>query len=203
MRRWPEKGAVRAIDEGNMLPGEEDGIFSTILKCSNHACYQGVAVLGDYSSTRIEPEQYAEVEYTVRDIYPAIHLIDISTNVTKPIAEALKRSFGLYWRDPQACAGAIRTAIEGVCDYLGQPARQNGKVVSLGNRLGKLSATHDHLFKSFDVIRDTVGNAGAHGDTIDREKLLTAYELLEIELRSLFNDNSSRRRNLIGKLQKQ
>jgi hypothetical protein len=142
------------------------------------------------------------VEYTVRDIYPAIHLIDISTNVTKPIAEALKRSFGLYWRDPQACAGAIRTAISGACEHLGQAAKQNGKVVQLGIRLRKLSGTHPNLVQAFDVIRDAVGNAGAHGETVDRDKLLTTYELLEIELRSLFSDDSSRRRNLIGKLQK-
>jgi hypothetical protein len=38
------------------------------------------------------------------------------------------------------------------------------------------------------------------GDEVDRDKLLTAYELLEIELRQLFNDDSLRREALIKRL---
>jgi hypothetical protein len=82
---------------------------------------------------------------------------------------------------------------------LGQPARQNGKFLSLERRLNNLGAQHSDIVEAAKAIRD-IGNDGAHEDEIDREKLLTAYELLEIELRRLFNDDSHRRQELITRL---
>jgi hypothetical protein len=85
-----------------------------------------VAVLGDYSTSLVYDGEQHHVEHTykVRDIHPAILLIDIPANLTpEPIAGALQRSFALYWRDPQACAVTIRKAIEGITEHFGQPRK--------------------------------------------------------------------------------
>jgi hypothetical protein len=50
-----------------------------------------------------------------------------------------------------------------------------------------------------EAIKD-VGNVGAHGDAVDQTKLLVALELLEIELRQLFNDDPARRQELVKEL---
>jgi hypothetical protein len=47
-----------------------------------------------------------------------------------------------------------------------------------------------------------IGNSGAHGDAVEQADLLNCYELLEIELRSLFNDDRERRRVLIDEIKK-
>jgi hypothetical protein len=201
--RWPHAGVAHAIDEGFIEHSDDRGVFSTTLHCSNSACHQGVAILGDYSCHLIDNDyrqMAVDTIYRVRDIHPAILLIDFSDKLTpEPIAGALHRSFSLYWRDPQSCAVAIRTAIEGIAGRLGQAAKQNGKFVSLEKRLSNLNAQHTDAVEAAKAIKD-IGNDGAHGDEVDRDKLLNAYELLEIELRSLFNDDLIRRQELITRL---
>jgi hypothetical protein len=201
--RWPASGVWFAIDEGHLDRWDDHGVFSITLHCSNDVCRQGVAVLGDYSCHLVDDDfRRMEIDssFKIRDVHPAIHIIDIPESLTpEPIAGALHRSFSLYWRDPQSCAVAIRTAIEGIATHLGQSARHNGKFVSLEKRLRNLDIQHADTVEAAKAIKD-IANYGAHGDEVDRDKLLTAYELLEIELRRLFNNDSSRRQTLIAKL---
>ncbi len=203
IHHWPDKGVVPGIDEGFIERWDDYGVFSASLVCSNPSCRQGVAVLGDYSTSLVDGDaRRFEIErtYVVRDIHPAILLIDIPATLTpKPIAGALQRSFALFWRDPQACAVTVRTAIEGIADHLGQPSKQNGRFVSLEIRLNNLDPKHAHIVEAAKAIKD-IGNDGAHGDKVDPLKLLSAYELLEIDLREIFNDDAVRRQALITKL---
>jgi hypothetical protein len=101
----------------------------------------------------------------------------------------------------RACAGVIRVAIEALAAYLGQPPIVEGKFVLLGTRLKKLKQTHPEVVEAAEAIKD-VGNGGAHGNNVEQAKLLSCYELLEIELRTLFNNDATRRRALIDDLRK-
>jgi hypothetical protein len=193
---------VYGIEEGYLLRGEEDGVFSTILKCADYPCNQGVAILGDYSSRIVDDHAYeTSVTYTVRDVHPAILLFDIAEGlVPETVRAPLLRSFALYWRDPQACAAAIRATIETLVDTLGVSREKNGKRVSLGQRLAQLgTGPHAEIIEAAKAIKD-IGNDGAHGDSVDRENLLASYELLEIEMRSLFNNDADRKKALIARL---
>jgi hypothetical protein len=176
------------------------GVFSATLRCSNYQCQQGVAVVGDYSTSLTGVGMWeTERSYEILDIHPAILLIDIPEATPKPIKTSLGSSFPLYWRDPQACAGRQRTAVEDVLEHLGQPRKVRGKFVSLAVRLKNLKTLHPELAESADILRN-LGNAGAHGGQVDRDQLLDSYELFEIELRKLFTDDATRRRALITKL---
>lgn len=200
IRHWPEKGVVHGIDEGAIERWDDYGVFSATLRCSSYPCQQGVAVIGEYSTNLISFQPWEiERKYEIRDIHPAPLLIDIPEATPKPIKTSVSSSFPLYWRDPQACAGKLRTAVEDVLEHLGQPRKMRGKFVSLTVRLKNLKAQHPELAESADILRD-VGNAGAHGDQVDRNQLLDSYELFEIELRKLFTDDATRRRALITKL---
>jgi hypothetical protein len=66
--------------------------------------------------------------------------------------------------------------------------------------LNDLKVSHPKLMDAFSIITKTLGNAGAHGKPIERNDLLVAYELLEIELQALSNDMSGRRDALIAQL---
>jgi hypothetical protein len=202
VKHWPAKGVYEAIEEGHIPRWDDYGVFSATLKCSNRSCKQGVAVLGDYLSRELDyPQMAYEHQYAVLGVHPALLLIDVPPATPGPIADALLRSFGLFWADAQACAGAIRVAIEGIAEHLGEPPEVAGKFVSLGRRLKKLAAKHPDVVEATNAIKD-IGNDGAHGKDIDRDKLLSCYELLEIELRTLFGDDPSRRRTLIDSLRK-
>jgi Domain of unknown function (DUF4145) len=167
-----------------------------------YPCNQGVAILGDYSSRIIDARTYeTSVTYTVRDFHPAILLFDIAEElVPEAVRVPLLRSFALYWRDPQACATAIRATIEALVDTLGVPREKNGKRVSLGQRLAQLATgPHAEIVEAAKAIKD-IGNDGAHGDEVERAKLLASYELLEVEMRSLFNKDADRKKTLIARL---
>jgi hypothetical protein len=195
---------VHGIDEGAIERWDDYGVFSATLRCSSYQCQQGLAVIGDYSTNLVSPHPSYELErkYQIRDIHPAILLIDVPDATPAPIKTALSSSFALYWRDPEACAGKLRMSVEGIVDHLGQPRKVRGRFINLGTRLNNLKSQHPELFEAADALRD-VGNDGAHGDPIDRDRLLASYELFEIELRRLFTDDASRRRALITKLRPQ
>jgi hypothetical protein len=89
----------------------------------------------------------------------------------------------------------------GNCGTFGQPGIVAGRFVALGTRLKRLKASHPDIVEAAEAIKD-VGNVGAHGDTVEQAKLLACYELLEIELRALFNSDASRRRSLIDDIRK-
>jgi hypothetical protein len=133
--------------------------------------------------------------------HPPLKLIDIPAETPAAISEALTRSFALFWPDYTACAGAIRVAIEALAEHLVQPRIVKGKFIPLGLRLDRLKATHPDIVEAAGAIKD-VGNSGAHGDKVEQAKLLSSYELLEIELRSLFNNDATRRRMLIDDIKK-
>ena len=200
VKHWPAMGVAPAIDEGYLMPFDAHGSFAGVLKCSNKACSQGVAVFGDFSSIETVGMAF-EHQYSVRGFHPALKIIQIPERTPQPIAEAITRSFHLFWSDHQACAGAIRVGIEGIVEHLGQPSKVGRKFVPLGRRLKCLKATHTEIVDAAEAIKD-VGNDGAHGDKVDQTKLLDCYELLEIELRRLFNDDDNRRRALIENIRK-
>jgi hypothetical protein len=200
IRHWPDTGVAFAINEGYIERSDDYGVFSATLVCSNYQCQQGVAVIGDYSTSLIDAQTWeTERKYVILDVHPEILLIDVPDPTPDLIKAAVTSSFALYWRDPEACAGRLRTAVERVVDHL-LPSRQpSGKFVSLGRRLTALSPKHPELAEAADVLR-YVGNEGAHGDTVERDRLLACYELFEIELRKLFADDELRRKALITKL---
>jgi hypothetical protein len=201
IRHWPVAGVYFAIEEGHIPRSDDYGVFSATLKCSNRACRQGVAVLGDYSSFELDASYDYEHRYSVRTFHPPLKVIDVPAATPAPISEALTRSFALFWSDYAACAGVIRVAIEAVAEHLGQPPVVAGKFVALGRRLKKLKPIHPEVVEAAEAIKD-VGNGGAHGNMVEQAKLLSCYELLEIELRTLFNNDATRRRTLIDDLRK-
>lgn len=142
-------GVVAGINEGFIERGEDDGVFSATLKCSNYQCQQGVAVIGDYSTSLVSFQPWEiERKYEILDIHPAILLIDIPDATPEPIKTALHSSFALYWRDPQSCAGKLRMAVEGVADHLGQPRKVRGKFITLNARLNNLKSQHPDLVEA-------------------------------------------------------
>jgi hypothetical protein len=197
-----------AIGQGFIERWEDRGVFCATLDCINDSCQQGVVILGDYDLETPDGQYYVigrgpifrvVRRYLIRALHPAIRFIDIPQQLPPPILAPLEESFALYWSHPQACAGLIRTAIEGIADHLGQPGQVRGKFIPLAQRLKNLTPQHPDLAKAATAIKD-FGNIGAHGNIVEHQKLLVAYELVEMELRLLFEDTDSRRDALIGKL---
>lgn len=201
IKHWPAAGVYFAIEEGHILRSDDYGVFSATLKCSNMACMQGVGVLGNYSSFELDAQYDYEHRYSIRAFHPPLKIIDVPKATSKPIAEALERSFALFWSDYSACASVLRVAIEALAEHLGQRRKVGDKFMPFGVRLNNLKSSHPDVAEAGEAIKN-IGNGGAHGDKVEQDKLLTCYELLEIELRKLFSNEEVRRRELIESLRK-
>lgn len=205
------KNVGAGIDGGYMEHWENYGVFVAMMYCQNRGCDLGVAVLGDFST--LTPDGIGYVigqgiegsivrKHTITAIHPAPMLIDVPPQTPDFIAKAISKSFTLYWTDLQACAGSVQIAIEAIADHLRpRPNTRQGYPIPLGQHLAAIKTDqpqHANHAEAFQLIVEKLGNAGAHGDPVERDRLLDAYELLELELRKLFEGN--RRSELIDRI---
>lgn len=212
--RYDQKSAQLASSvsyeiQNDHIPHWDDyGVFTAMLYCQR--CYRGVAVSGEYVLSAPDGISWVvgggfdgdiDRKLTIRSIYPAPNLIEVPEKTTSVIKDAVLRSFPLYWSDARACGGAIRIAIEEAVDHL-TPRRldRKGRPVTLGTHLQDLEKNDKYKrhAEAFQRIVKTLGNAGAHGDAVSHDNLLVAFELLEIELGVMFEDD--RRNELMSKL---
>jgi len=203
------EGVHAGIELGYLERWDDYGVFAATMICDNGPCQLGVAVLGDYHVTgnveffgRQHYEDNTGRRFDIKSIHKSPPLITIPEATPTPIAEAVQRSFPLYWSDPRACAGSVRIAIEEIADHLiPRPTNPRGTPIPLRQRLKNIRTSHAQYTEHVDtclVIVEKLGNPGAHGESVDRDRLLDAYELLEIELAKMFA--SSRRQELIDRL---
>lgn len=201
---------AEGIEGGYLERWDDYGVFTAILRCDSEGCRQAVAVLGDYHALARDVgyvigrgiDGRFGRRFTFTSIHPAPNLIAIAAHTPDSIKSAVAKSFSLFWSDLQACAGAMRIAVEEIADHL-RPRRTggNGFSVSLSNHLEDIKTAqpqHAEHVESFKLIVRKLGNPGAHGDAVDRDRVIDAYELLEIEIGKLFE--GSRRTELMDRL---
>ena len=195
-------GDLGCIQEGYIDPDDVIGMFAAILECGCRPCNRHVLVHGIYESFREgDGNEFEWINgYTPKSFYPSPPLVMLPEKTPEAVAVHMERSFGLYWSDPLACAGALRSALEAIADHLGIPRNKpNGGFYPLSQRLKVLERTHPKLADVMDAIKN-VGNDGAHGDAMNSSTLLAAYELLAMELRALYVDESARKEELLRQL---
>ena len=201
-------GVHAGIEGGYLERWDDYGVFAATMVCDSAGCQAGVVILGDYNVTgsiEIFGRSYEDDmgrKFTIKFVHKSPPLITIPQTTPEPIAEAVRRSFPLYWSDARACAGSVRIAIEETTDHLvPRPVRPSGAPVPLRQHLNNMRTSHpqhgNHI-DAFLVIVEKLGNPGAHGESVDRDRLLDAYELLEIELGEIFA--GTLRKELINRL---
>jgi Domain of unknown function (DUF4145) len=192
-----------SIREGDGTLDDSYGWFTAILECTNSECENYLVALGEFHALRVRhncQDLNFNYELVPRSMLPAPHIIMIPKKTPETVVAHLRRSFALYWMDLGACVSAIRAALEAIADHLGQ-SRQTpeGKFIPLGTRIKNLEDSHRDLAGAMKSIKSW-GNDGAHGNDVPRDPILDAYELLEIELVTLFNDTRARRIEILERL---
>ncbi|WP_162488250.1 MULTISPECIES: DUF4145 domain-containing protein [Azospirillum] len=157
----------------------------------------------DFDGTVNDYGDYELVEMLYpKSIIPAIPIIDLPNEIPVKTKRQFERSFSLFWMDRAACASVLRTAIESIADDLRIPREwSRGHWMTLSHRIGILNQTHPPLADAFHVIKD-LGNQGAHTDEVDTERLLKAFELMEIDLDEIYSSKKAARTRLIEELRK-
>lgn len=174
-----------------------EGKFAAILTCSNGDCQELVMLTGKVNryaevvdhTHHTETEQYFYIDY----VNPPPHIFSIGSYVPESVRDVVIEAFKLYWIDIASSANKIRLALEiALSNKYGPPDNK-----SLHRRIEDLYPTNETLSDRMMSIK-WMGNSGSHEDDkgLNREDLLMGFEILEIVLVELFNNEDERIKGL-------
>jgi len=181
------------------------GVFLGILKCSNTACDEKVAVTGNYHC--VMNHEYDEAEDRIDEVLsemltpkffnPPLHIFQVNKDLPSNIREVIINSFNVYWSDISSCANKIRVVVELIMDDMKIPKTY------LNNNKKRRSHT---LHKRIELFKETqpeqadlimaikwTGNSGSHtGKSLTKDDILDSYEILAHVTTKLYETDSIR-----------
>ncbi len=187
--------------------------FSVHLKCSNASCGEGAVLIGETNSDLEQSYDYEGrtqseiVEWFLPvSMFPFPAVIQIPEDAPDPILAEIAAASALVWLDPASSAQKLRLAVELMLTELGVQKHENqdgsGGFLDLARRLKMLPVGKAHVSGLLQPIR-WLGNVGAHagGDGVDRDDLLSAFEILETALDEVFDARKQRVRETARELE--
>lgn len=158
------------------------------------SCGEKVALAGT-GGVEQEYDEHGDVDYLnlfqLRYCHPTLQLIQLPKMCPPTIDVALQASFGLYWSDRPSSAGRIRVALERLLDHLGvSSTTPAGGFVKLDKRIDDFSKG-DPVNGAQLMALKWLGNLGSHTADVDRQDLLSAFEVMEHVLSELIANKSA------------
>ena len=168
--------------------------FSCLLRCNNRDCQEVIVMAGKSRHELYFVEEIGEMKYKTlyapTFIQPGPMLADIPIGTPKPVDDALRDGFTLFWSDLGSSANKLRIAAERLMDAKKVPTTQLNRhrkrvLRNLSNRIDFYAQANPHHKLFLDALR-WVGNQGSHTGDVDRDDLITGYELMQEGLRELY-----------------
>jgi len=191
----------------NWEPDWDTERFSLNLTCDNASCGEIMVVSGDTSLSEVYDEEDEGWVYIAhlrpRAMYPAPLLISVPKQAPSAVRENVCLASSLYWVDTSAAANRLRASVEYLLDFLEVPreSTKNGKTrrLDLNGRIEIYEQQNSEHAPSLTALR-MIGNLGSHGESVQREALLDAFEIYEYTLEELCGQRKSRIEELRQKL---
>lgn len=161
------------------------------IECNRASCKESVIVCGE---TYEEPYQDQDGTWDSTTMcepnmmFPGPPLATIPTETPATVVEALKQSFSLFWHDLGATANKLRVEAEPVLTDQGvKQYNRTGKRVPLtfARRIEIYSQGSTQHRDVLTALR-WIGNHGSHSGAVDRDDVLTAFELMQVALQDLY-----------------
>lgn len=181
--------------------------FVAWARCNNSSCKQDFAISGTggvqqgYDDEGTTWEDY----FTPHSCAPMPHIIKIPKATPEDVTADLLESFSLFWSHRPSCANAIRYALERLMTNLGIPATQqspkNSKLIdlTLHQRIEIYAKAEPQIGHQLMALK-WLGNTGSHGERINIEDLLDAFEILEHSLEEILDNKSKKIADLAKKM---
>jgi hypothetical protein len=136
--------------------------------------------------------------------HPMPDIIEVPAKCPNEVSNELRSAFALFWAHPEACAGRIRVALEGLMTHLGVPKERTAKTgkvihIDLHDRIDIFSLTDAGTGTQLMALK-WLGNAGSHGRTVSRSDLLDAFEIMEHALIEIIEGRAAKVAELAKKL---
>ena len=180
------------------------GHISGVLACSNSTCNELIGIIGHYRCLRHDyyneetgmPEMDIIQILTPTSFNPQIHIFQINDEVPETIRIEIISAFNLYWMDTASCANKIRVVVEKVMDNLKiaktQKSSKGRKPYSLHQRIESFKTNFPQQADSLMAIK-WIGNSGSHSnDSIDKNDILDAFEILDYVLGNIYETHTKR-----------
>lgn len=172
--------------------------FLALMQCPNAECKSLVAVCGE---TFLQPERFKgdPYEYIEQQVFsprcvdPAPKMFRVPRRCPPKVRLLLESVFTLFWCDPAAAVGRIRTALERLMDVMGVRAHEKGKRLPLDRRL-RIYASADPEGSSLLREVKELGNLLIHDGGATDEDVLRALDIVDHVLETLFVDRDRKRR---------
>ena len=206
------RASIRARDYDDWDPEWIRYLYSCLLECNNPHCKDIVSSSGEGSTGYVVydelgiPSPSYEDRFIPKFFSPPLNIFDYQDSIPEEVKGELKKSFTLFFCDPDSSANHIRIALEYLLTHMEKKdhAINNGKkgYVSLHDRIENLPEEYEDIKKIFEAIK-WLGNAGSHSSkTVSTDDALNAYDLMEHLLVKVFGDESNKMEQLADNINK-
>jgi hypothetical protein len=174
--------------------------FTKLLKCNFANCGEVVSVSGNAS---IEEEHFQDEvgdwehdfvrHYEVQSLLPAPLPIRPIAKTPDAVKGPLRIAGQLLWQSPEAAANHVRQAVEHLMDQqkVKKRVKAGGKKLTLHDRLLEFEK-RDGLNGPILRAIKWIGNDGSHQGGVSREEVLDAFDMMELALTNLFDDEAAK-----------
>jgi hypothetical protein len=206
--------SIAAHKMEDFFPDWVDYIFSATLRCSSPKCREIVACCGkggvEQEYTGFDEDGYPEcdwIPYFDPSIFiPHLHLFEVPEKTPELVSDEIEKSFAVFFADNKAAANHIRSAIEQLLNELKikkfTVKNKKRRSLPLHFRIDTLPTKYIALKKALLAIK-WLGNAGSHpGESLEKDDVLDAYEILEHLLNDLYNPKKATVEKLVQAINK-
>jgi Domain of unknown function (DUF4145) len=206
----PEKGIKTFEYKSSKDEHENDGWepewirgnFVGILNCSNSKCKCTTVISGgmfvEQAVVSMDEPPYHTMEATEHIVpnyfNPPLEIIPIHDYYKPQIIDCLKESFKVFWNDSSGCANKIRITVEAIMNEQKIAKTTKNKKgervqIKLHQRLEIFEKSNPDVAELLFAIK-WIGNEGSHDlEGLERNDIITAYEILHQALERLYNDH--------------
>jgi hypothetical protein len=173
--------------EENWHETDADFLFTAWGQCNHTLCKEDFAIAGigglEPGYDQEDGSESWDKFFIPKFCDPMPDMIELPSKCPEDVQKSLRASFPLFLMNRAACAGRIRVALEQLMTHLGVPKRKKstkGKYyyVDLHKRI-ELFAQKDATIGGHLMALKWVGNTGSHDNTVSKDDLLNAFEVLE------------------------
>ena len=178
--------------------------FTGVLMCSNSNCKERISIIGriQFRKDYFKKGNAFSQSFEPLLLAPMPTIIPLLDEYPYEVNEELEKAFQIYWLDTSACANKIRNVVSLILDDKGV-RKTTTKVktklavtkkrvkLTLHNRIEEFKRKNKEVAEHFMAIK-WIGNAGSHLTELEHEDILNAFEMLQLTLKNLYDDDIKR-----------
>ena len=192
--------SIRNHEHPNWEPEYSVSVFSGLLTCTNTACAEKYSVIG---TSRLEEnlscfDQQTTLSYfeyfKVKYIHPSPYVISIPESCPELVVRSIQ-SIGCVMFEQFGMAGnRVRASIEQLLSELG--CNTSG---ALHRRIQEFAKVNENVANHLMAIK-WLGNISSHDDSITKDEICDALDILERVLQMLYDKNDERVAGIVDKV---